>query len=931
MVNTNCSDLSTPFKIKYIILIFLLFSSFLFAEDISVITQEKYPFKVNSVNMLSVKIVNNTAKDMFIFADLKTNEFFTLISKSEKVLLKKNEPLILYFSYFLNAQQASQMLSIPLLIRNEKNEEIKRKYCFIHVEPYLSFNRNVIKEPDFLTQKSSEDSLTFLIVNQSNVPIEGEVSDDQSRFLYRYSLEPGITETIRLKFETDHVNSSLISRNYFFKNYYFSTDSVSVRQDSIRVSVPYYYLWEGDPNRFHRVPAFISNKVTYQEINQQHYWDHTLKMYAYGSLSNQQYLSFYLKKDNGRYLNRWNDHDEYYFDVYSPYYQVSAGKSNYKKSELISPIYGEGLYLNYLFHKVKFSLMNVNEKIKDAYQYRLYSLAYCFKTDADSKEVDVNQYVSLNVLSKRKDQKISEWYINPEASSKENDKINIQLSFNLNSHINLYNEVMWVKQTEVGDIEIARPSIYNQLSLNYQNTQISLRNFYQNEIIYGEYDYKKFFEATLNQNFKDYLMIYSGYRYQNLKSDYFWSYSYQQQLQSAYAKTFVKIYSSLYNVSELNYLRYKNESAKTESSDDNYASGIAVKSQSLYAECLYGKRDYSYFEDQLQEDYFKFNIRVNVSNQLIFNTDNKVSLIDEHYSVNHYLSFDTMLSEKLRATFSADYSYFEQKKWQNLMIYNSEISANIYQSHQLRLSTRFYQYINYHKLDSYSLSLEYVLPLSVPVLPKRNYSEMKINLIDPYTSKPVKNALISANQYYALTNDEGIAFFRGIPRSKYDINIINPIPSFITEPTIPISVDSSKKTKVSQQIKIIESSSIKVNLKLKETEINQNNIYLNQLNKEQRSSINTGLFDQISLLLENEDEQLIQTFNKEGTLIFSPLRPGKWRLTIYKNGVQDKIKIHLDEVEVFLTDNQKRSIDLIAETIIHQFESFEKGGVITPE
>lgn len=928
MVNINFSDLSTPFKIRSLITLFLLFSAVLFAEDITIITQDFYSFKVNNVNMLSVKVINRSSKDIAVIADLQTNQYFVPISRKSKIVLKKNEPVSLYFSYFLNAQQTSQILSLPLILRNDKNQEIIRKYCFIQVEPYIDFNKSTLNTPNYLTQKSTDDSVSFVLSNQSNIPVFGEIFDDQKQVFVQYTLDSGQTQQVQIKLNTEDIHSALISKNFYFKNNFITQDSIALHQDSLRVNIPYYHLWEGDPYRFIRVPAFISNKVTFQENNNDHYWNHSLKMYAYGSLSNEQYLSFYLKKDNARYLNQWKDNDEYFLDLYSPKYQLSAGKSNYKKSELLSSVYGEGVYLNYLFYKVKFSLMNVNELIKETYSYRMYGLSYYFDNKDESQQISKNQYISFNYYSKRNDQNLSKLYSDPEKNLNENDKMNLQLSLNLNKYINFYNELMWVKETKFGDVEFSKPAVFNQLRFLYPKTQLNISNYYQNERISGEYEYKKYVEASLNHNFKDFFTINTAYRYQTLKSDYAWSYSYQQKLQSAYAKSYLKLFYSLYNVTEFNYLRYKNELSKNESTDDNYASGIAIKNPSFYAEFLYGKRDYTYFEDQMKEDYYKFNIRVNVSNQLIFNNDNKISVIDDHYTTNHYLAFDTTISQHLRALFSADYSYYQQNKWQNLLIFNTELMMNVYKSHQIRLSGRWYQYVNYHDLNSYSVSIEYILPLSVPVFPKANYSEIEFNLIDPYTSKPVKNALISANQYYAMTNDSGHASFRGVPRSNYQISIVNPITSFLTEPPIPLTVDTSNKRKVTQQIKIIESSSIKVHLNIKDSEPTQNNIYLNELSNEQKSTINADMYDKISLVLEKDDVKLIHSFNKDAVITFGPLSPGKWKLKIYKNDAKDKLKIHLDEIEISLSDNENRDLDIFAEPIIHHFESFENGGVI---
>ncbi len=926
MEKTRCLAPNLIFKIKLLALITLLLAGNAFAADFKLSVADDVFFDINKVSVLALKIQNLKDYQVSAVPDFIPSESFTVISPLQDLDFKANEEKLLYYTFLVENTQQLQSFLLPFILRDSQGEEVFREFIKINIKPYTNFQAwlNTGNSPLY---DDGNSTLALVLDNDSNIPCIGDIllingAKIQTKQFY---LKAGEADTLQFKTDSFMLMDKFINAKIDIDYKYIYPDSLSSHKLNIDRYLPYYSLYQPDLQRFHKIPAYVSNKVKLNNYPEEDEWEHWLSFWGYGYLYDRDkkpdtFVSWYFKKQNGRFLNSWTDHDEYAVSFSNNLIASTSGKANFQKNVLLGNLYGQGFDINVFPNRSMFSYQLVKDYYREKATYS--TISYTFLRDKDYILSENNSLFSLHFQAKRKDFSTNSIIGKDTNSPNDNDKLSTNLCLALTPSLKINNELLWYKNNNTNDeFNFAEPLIYNRLTYSLPSTFVELKHFYQAKKIDGEYDFRKTFEANLSNRFENDFAFLAGFRYSNEKSNYTWSYPYNQVYNSHYLKPKVKIWKSLYAIANYSYYWYESSQQTYNVEDKLLLSGIAFDLNNFYAEALAGKHDYNYNHSKKIEDVLHVNMRYFYRDWFIFVADSKTTRMENKTNQSQFISAETKIYQKLRMSASLQNYHYQGNAWQDMIIGEGNLSYAFYHKHTLTLSAKHYEYLNNHELNRYSVSLEYTMPLNMPVAAKSHHSDLIVEVFDPYTNNPVNNLLIHANGMYGLTNKNGRAEFLNINQGDYLLTAINNGREQLLYPQLPDTVRVEKKEKITKKYNLINPASIHIKVSQREVSPTAGEgVFLANNGKIKLKDI--------YFVLQNKDTKIIKKTDQNGQIIFNQLHAGTWQVFPLKSADAQTYEFVDDIKEIEVVDDESYSLEFELMPKVMKFESFIDGGKV---
>lgn len=924
-------DLNILLRNKLLLLLCLInLSIVLFADNLELITQPTYILNVNESNLIMVKIINHgkTAKKLTVELDIP--ESMQILSSTENLSLYPKSERMLQFSLYLSKNQFKQRLILPLIIRDTEKNEQTRAYINLYINPYTDFKVQVESESDYAIE-GKDFNLLVNLENDSNVPCYGKIYNQEYNLNYTFKLAAGQSDKAVFKLKDlnngNDVLPLIISADYKF----IFEDSINYASSKFTKVITYYPLWKSDISHFYKVPSSLSFKSS-RSYRDKEDWNYWISSYGYGEISKDNSLAWYLKKYNGQYLTTWDDNDDYWLNLTTKHSVTYLGKQSYRKSHLLGNQFGDGVKTDLFFNHLYLSLSQIKEEYRDNLNYSAISTGILFNQGEENEHSIDNSFI----LSYQKKYNQLGQSNGTTIDSLDNEKLSIQFALSKSNRLRFKSEYLFFKNTGDNNWFKNAGILYNELLLQNETSSFKLNTEFQNDLIKGELAENKTLESTIVHREKDNFLLQTGFRYQDIKSDYHWSYPYKQINQYYYVKARARLYSLLHAVVDINNSNFTSTKHDYNSKDKTDLYGMAFIYKQFYGEILTGKRSYNYFYKNEKEEIWKFNLRYFYLDKLYFTNDNQLKRKKEQMEIINYISAEFKPTLFTNCSLGIEHNHYNQDIWRDVIIYNTDFKYEFKKSNYLSFSAKFYNYLRTINQNNYSMSLEYSIPLQMPVYPKRKPTGLIVKVKDPFFEKPVTNALIKANNYYALTNDKGIAEFYNIPENQYHIEIKNMPDNYLSNIELPLTSQVHNKEIKNEEIQIINPGQIKVKVNIYIPEkVDLNKSYkadsLSMFNNELVSGTKTGISDksyELRVYLEKDSLKYTKEINLNGEVEFLQLKPGNWKLRIDPRTIPECYEADLDDTEILVESNTKHRYEINLYPKLSRFESFQKGTII---
>jgi len=924
------SVLSTILKTRLIILLFILAVSTALFSQISIESQSGYKLEINRSNLIVFKIRNNSDKNISFKINPELPEGLVSLTQNETLEIKGKSTLICSLPLYPSSSKLKQKLILPVRFTDASDKQISIDYLNLSLNPYTNFNvtleavsRYAVKDREYLVRAN--------LSNESNVPCFGTLTNRDYRIKEDFQLMEGENKAVMLHIKGLNLEHAILPLTIEADYRFVFEDSLQSGHKSFSQILDFVPLWESDHSNFIKIPSYLAIKST-RDYKKTDHWNYEITTSSYTEISSDKSLDWFVRKKDGAVLKNWTDEDEYRFNFQYKYIKSSLGKQNYNFSPLLGNIYATGMQLEIFPSHYYLSL----SKIKDQYRDRLNMLGFSTGYLLKPSSINVQKDNALLFNYQKKYRNFSLSGSSGSADSLNNQKASILMSLNINEALLIKSEYLQFKNSQDKSWFDKSGIISNEIQIKNESTSFRLLGRFQNDPIKGEYLHNKVVESSLFHNFQDNFMLNASMRFQDSKSDYNWTYRFNQINQSYFIKSRFKLYSPLYGVSEINYSQFTSTRHDYNSRDNTNLYGIALMDKNFYGEIMKGKRDFNYFDSNENEEIWKFNIRYFFMDKLYLISESRLKKNKSYKEVSAFLSGEYRAGEKTSILLSTEHNHYSSDTWKDVMIYNAEYRYEIKKDHAITASFKAYDYINSLNQSNYSISMEYSIPLDFPVFPRFRKQGIVVRVKDPFLQKPVSNALIKANNYYGFTDASGKAEFLGINQDKYNIEIVNMPESYLNNQPMPVSSVVNKNEIRNVDLQLVKPASITVNVKMlipkavSQEDLRGNDslrIFDNRLVVAGNKQLVKPEYP-VSIIIQNKDQKLIKQTDSEGKVEFSNLLPGQWTISVDKSSLPGRFSTETENIRINVLPGSDNIRNIQLSPILFNFDNFQKGEMI---
>ncbi|MCD0479436.1 hypothetical protein LPB90_13320 [Chryseobacterium sp. LC2016-29] len=869
----------------------LLFPAFIFS-------QKKDSIKPGTSTSISFTIENSSsvAKNYHLKAEA-SHHLITPILKNGEISVAPNERKIYIVPLQINAEAPQGKHTVLL-----EGTEITTGEKFIQTaELLISTNKKIsitlLDSPEFIKAGETIKS-TFVLKNDGNVSenlileSKNAIVDENASLI----LAPGESKKITIS----KITSPNLSKNEFqnINLSVYSKDHPQENQTSFS-SVKIISIKPIEDDIYHRFPVSASVSMLGMQNQGQYKDGFQGELYGKGSLDekNKNILEFHAVTKNPIDFNSFTQYEEYFVNYTRKNLFVHLGDKNYSASFLTEYArYGRGTEVRFDFKKISFGGFYIHPRF--------------FKDIKDE----------FNIYSKLKIGKQSEitagyLYKIPRIESTDLAFSNLRLNsnahlpyltgkFKLNENLEVSGETAYskTKNTDGTAYMIQTIASYEKVKANvmymraspefagYFNNTSNINSNLQYQLskrinIIASYvqDAKKFQRDTLflAAPYRKFLQYGIQYKYSNNGNIYMYSGSqrYEDRLMPKefdYKERFFKL--SLNQQIGIFQLNIDGQFGET----DNFLTGFSGNS--------------SFYTANISFEKFKTS----------FNVYGSYALTSRYQLKNDkqfYFGARVLSRFSDRSYFSLFYqnNYMPEDYFADRNLFELLFHQQIFKGHEVDVSTRYN--LQRGELGNKDLifSLRYTLRMNIPTQKIAEYTTLSGNIKNLGVKKVDGIRLIMGN-HLSVTDKNGNYLFKNVNPGDYvlEIDRLTTEINDIADRNVPASLTLTGKENI---YNFGLTSAAKIQGKIEFTE-HESNVKFVQLSTKKKKNEN--------LIIEvTNGNQIFRKLALLGDYFdFTYLRPGNWKVKIYRNGLDKKYKIPVDEFEFNLKSDETKNVTI---------------------
>lgn len=876
---------------KWIIYFTLLFPAFIFS-------QKKDSLKPGTITSISFTIENkNSVAKTYNLKAETSNNFIIPILKNGEITVSPNESKI----YIVPLQIATETPQGKYSVLLQGTEITTGENIIETAELLVSGNRKLsltlLDSPEFVKAGETIQS-TFLLKNYGNVS-ENLILESKNAIIdlgASLILAPGESKKITVSKRTP---SDLGKNEYQNLNLsVFSKDNPQENQTAYS-SVKIISVKPVEEDIFHRFP--VSASVSMIGMQNQGRYDSGFQgeLYGKGSLDdeNKNLLEFHAVTKNPVEFNSFTQYEEYFVNYKRENFWVHLGDKNYFASFLTEYArYGRGAEIRFDLKKISFG--------------GFYNHPRFFRDIKD----EFNMYSKLKI-GKQSEIVAGYLYKIPRAESTDITFLNMRLDsdahlpyvigkFNINKNLEISGETSYSKTAKTdgtafmiqtianyervkGNVMYMRASPeYAGYFNNTSNININLQYQLSKQIHFiANYvqDAKNFQRDTLflAAPYRKYLQYGIQYKYSKNGNVilYGGSQRYEDRLMPKefdYSDRFFKL--SVNQQIGIFQLNVEGQLGKTE----NYLTGVSGNS--------------SFYTANISFDKFKtsFNIYGSYALTSRYQLQNQQQFYFGARILNRF-------SDKTQFSLFYQNNYMPEDYYTDRNLFELLFQQQIFSKHEIGVSARYNLQRGELGNKDFIFSLRYTLKMNIPTQKIAEYTTLSGNIKNLGVKKVDGIRLIMGN-HLSITDKNGNYLFRNVTPGGYVLEIDRSTTEIndIADQNVPVSLVLTDKENI---FNFALTSAAKIQGKIDYKE-HENTLSFAQLSTKKKKNENVIV----------EVSNGSQTFRKIALLgdsfDFTYLRPGDWKVKVYRNGLDKRYKIPIDHFEFNLQSAETKNITI---------------------
>ena len=876
---------------KWIIYFTLLFPAFIFS-------QKKDSLKPGTTTSISFTIENkNSVAKTYNLKAGTSNNFIIPILKNGEITISPNESKI----YIIPLQIATETPQGKYSVLLQGTEITTGENIIETAELLVSGNRKLsltlLDSPEFVKAGETIQS-TFLLKNYGNVS-ENLILESKNAIIdlgTSLILAPGESKKITVskrtpldlgKNEYQNLNLSVFSKDNPQEN---QTAYSSVKIISIKPV---------EEDIFHRFPVSASVSMIGMQNRGRYDSGFQGELYGKGSLDdeNKNLLEFHAVTKNPVEFNSFTQYEEYFVNYKRENFWVHLGDKNYFASFLTEYArYGRGAEIRFDLKKISFG--------------GFYNHPRFFRDIKD----EFNMYSKLKI-GKQSEITAGYLYKIPRTESTDITFSNMRLDsdahlpyvtgkFNINKNLEISGETSYSKTTETDGTAFMIQTIVNYERVkgnvmymraspeyagyfnNTSNININLQYQLSKQIHFiANYvqDAKNFQRDTLflAAPYRKYLQYGIQYKYSQTGNIIFYggSQRYEDRLMPKefdYNDRFFKL--SVNQQIGIFQLNVEGQLGKTE----NYLTGVSGNS--------------SFYTANISFDKFKtsFNIYGSYALTSRYQLQNQQQFYFGARILNRF-------SDKTQFSLFYQNNYMPEDYYTDRNLFELLFQQQIFSKHEIGVSARYNLQRGELGNKDFIFSLRYTLKMNIPTQKIAEYTTLSGNIKNLGVKKVDGIRLIMGN-HLSITDRNGNYLFKNVSPGDYVLEIDRSTTDIndIADQNVPVSLVLTEKENVFN-FGLTSAAKIQGKIDYKEHE---NTLSFAQLSTKKKKNENVIV----------EVSNGSQTFRKIALLgdsfDFTYLRPGDWKVKVYRNGLDKIYKIPIDHFEFNLQSAETKNITI---------------------
>ncbi|VXA93041.1 MULTISPECIES: COG1470 family protein [Chryseobacterium] len=876
---------------KWIIYFTLLFPAFIFS-------QKKDSLKPGTITSISFTIENkNSVAKTYNLKAETSNNFIIPILKNGEITVSPNESKI----YIVPLQIATETPQGKYSVLLQGTEITTGENIIETAELLVSGNRKLsltlLDSPEFVKAGETIQS-TFLLKNHGNVS-ENLILESKNAIIdlgATLILAPGESKKITVSKRT---SSDLGKNEYQNLNLsVFSKDNPQENQTAYS-SVKIISVKPVEEDIFHRFP--VSASVYMIGMQNRGHYDNGFQgeLYGKGSLDNENknLLEFHAATKNPVEFNSFTQYEEYFVNYKRENFWVHLGDKNYFASFLTEYArYGRGAEIRFDLKKISFGGFYNHPRffrdIKD--EFNMYSKLKIGKqseiTAGYLYKIPRTESTDITFLNMRLDSDVHLPYVTGKFNINKNLEISGETSY---SKTEKTDGTAFMIQTIANYERVKGNVMYMRASPEYagyfnntSNININLQYQLSKQIQFiANYvqDAKNFQRDTLflAAPYRKYLQYGIQYKYSKTGNIIFYggSQRYEDRLMPKefdYNDRFFKL--SVNQQIGIFQLNVEGQLGKTE----NYLTRVSGNS--------------SFYTANISFDKFKtsFNIYGSYALTSRYQLQNQQQFYFGARILNRF-------SDKTQFSLFYQNNYMPEDYYTDRNLFELLFQQQIFSKHEIGVSARYNLQRGELGNKDFIFSLRYTLKMNIPTQKIAEYTTLSGNIKNLGVKKVDGIRLIMGN-HLSITDRNGNYLFKNVSPGDYVLEIDRSTTDIndIADQNVPASLALTDKENIFN-FGLTSAAKIQGKIDYKEHE---NTLSFAQLSTKKKKNEN--------VIVEVSNGN--QTFRKIALLgdsfDFTYLRPGDWKVKVYRNGLDKRYKIPIDHFEFNLQSAETKNITI---------------------
>ncbi len=867
---------------------------------IFIFSQKKDSILPGTSSSISFTIENRTAEIKIYESTVEsTTPSIIPILKNSQIKIAPHETKIYIVPLKISTETPQGHHTITLKgIENSTGEILFQTLDFI-VSKNKKVDLTTIHSAEFVKAGEIIESI-FLIKNNGNIP-ESLILESKNAVISEGAslhLLPGEGRLIKV---TKMTNPELPQNEYINLNLSVYSEKDTQEYQTAYTSVKIISVKPVENDIFHRLPVSASISMTGMQNRGEYRDGFQGEIYANGSLDakNKNLLEFRAVTKNPVELNSFTQYEEYFVNYRRDNLSIHLGDKNYSSSFLTEYArYGRGAEIRFDFKKISlggfYNHPRFFRDIKDEFNfYAKFKIAnkseiitgYLYK-------IPRQENVNLSFSNIALDSNAHLPYITGKIKIKDHIEVSGETSYSktqktegiafmLQTTANfkkIYGNLMYMKVSPdfagyFNNTSTLNGNIQLKLSdkLNFHSTYTQDARNFRRDTLFLAAPYRKYLQYGIQYKYleRGSVMFYNGYQ------------RFEDRLMPKefdYKEVFLKI--SLNQQIGIFQLNFEGQFGKT----DNFLSGFSGNS--------------SFYTTNIGLEKFKtsFNLygsyavtsRYQMQNQKQFYYGARVM---SRFSDRNYLSL------------FYQNNYMPEDYYKDRNLFELIVHQQFFKNHDLDLSARYNLQRGEFGNKDFIFSLRYTLKINVPTQKTADYVTLSGTVSNLGVKKTDGIRLILGN-HISVTDRDGNYTFKNINPGEYVLEIdrstteINDIPAII----LPVSLALNEKENIFN-FGLTHAANIQGKIEYTEPE---DNVSFEHLPPKRDRKKKENLIIEIS----GEGETLRKMAVIGESFDFLYLRPGDWKVKVYRNGLDKKYKIPIDQFNISLKDSESKKITI---------------------